>query len=380
MDKWQSDYAHPAITNNVRGETKMQFIPIIKPIGKKCNLNCSYCYFQGKECNESLMKNNVLESLINTTCNNQDSVEFIWHGGEPLLAGVDFYQKVIEYEFVQIKNGKNIFNSIQTNGTLVDSRWIAFFVKNNFSVGISLDGPAKFHDNVRQYHDRNGSCNRIIKSIHTLRKAGIIADIICCVSSINYDFPEDIFDFFIEQGIKRFKFLQVQGRDKRGRLLPYAISAKQYANFLIRIFEKWIKLDDPSIEIREIKSIIDLMLGGNDRECMFAGECYKYFTIYSDGSVYGCDSLPKIEELCFGHISDGINKILNSPNFIKFLQRTKELREKCINCEWFYVCRGGCLQDWWPNIFHSQTKNFFCNGLKKIFKSFQEILQKYNMI
>lgn len=361
----------------------MQFVPVIKPVGGSCNLHCAYCYFRQKEggkTNTTVMGDGTLRSLIDATCGNQKTVEFIWHGGEPLLAGIDFYHQVLEHESSWFSGEKRIYNSIQTNGTLVDERWVDFFSSNNFAAGVSLDGPAQFHDRVRGYRDGKGSFKKTMEAIHLLKEGGVLSDIICCISSVNCDFPDSIFDFFIAQGIKRLKFLQVQGRDQRDRLLPCSITGEQYANFLIGIFKKWLKLDDPEVEIREIKSIVNLMLGGNFRECMFAGECYKYFTVYPDGSIYGCDSLPKVESMRFGHISEGLKQLEISPNFIKFRQRMKELKKKCASCEWFHICRGGCLQDWWPDIFNPKTRNLFCEGLKKIFTTLQKALRAYRMI
>lgn len=361
----------------------MIFVPVIKPVGGRCNIDCSYCYFrqkeEGKSC-DNKMNDQVLRSLIENTCKNQKTVEFIWHGGEPLLAGIDFYRDVVEYESNWSKNGREIFNSIQTNGTLINESWVSFFSANNFAVGISIDGPAQFHDRVRKNCDGEGSLEKTLKATHLIKESNILSDVICCVSSVNCDFPETVSDFFVESGIKKLKFLQVQGRDKKGCLLPYSITADQYANFLINIFKKWIELDDPEVEIREINSILNLMLGGDYRECVFAGECYKYFTVYPDGSIYGCDSLPKVESLSFGHISEGVDKIEDSFNFINFKKRTSELKTECVSCEWFHICRGGCLQDWWPDIFQSNTKNLFCEGLKKIFSNFQKTLYDYGMI
>lgn len=147
----------------------MQFVPVIKPVGGRCNLRCSYCYFQqkegGKTCNV-MMKDEILKSLIDATCSNQNIVEFIWHGGEPLLAGIDFYRRIIEYESNWSSDEIKIFNSIQTNGTLINERWVAFFSANNFAVGISLDGPAQFHNQVRVYRDGKRSFKKKVKK-HT---------------------------------------------------------------------------------------------------------------------------------------------------------------------------------------------------------------------
>ena len=169
-----------------------------------------------------------------------------------MLAGIDFYCRVVEIEAEWVEKGKQIFNSIQTNGSLITSDWLDFFVENKFVVGISLDGPAEIHNLLRQTIDGNGSFKQVIDAAHLLQEADLLSNIICCVSTANCDYPEQIFDFFTHQGFKRLKFIQVQGRDDRGRLLPYSVTGNQYANFLLAIFKLWLAQDDPSIEIREI--------------------------------------------------------------------------------------------------------------------------------
>lgn len=362
----------------------MDFVPVVKPVGGKCNLLCSYCYFKQKEGGIEIakrMNTKILQSLIKLVCNNsQSTVEFIWHGGEPLLAGRDFYRQVVELQSKYANKGQKVYNSVQTNGLLIDWEWIDFFQNNNFSVGLSLDGPQYLHDQTRHHKERKGSFSQVLKALKLTQEAKILSNVICCVSSINRQYPEEIFDFFISEGIKHFKLLQVQGRDKTGQLLPYSVNGEHYADFLIKIFDKWIEKDDPEIEIREIKSIVNLLLGGEYRECIFAGECYKYFTVYPDGMIYGCDSLPKVETLCFGHVSGGIEMIKQSSQYQRFRQRTEELQKKCIPCEWYQLCRGGCLQDWWPDIFNPATQNLFCRGFKKIFSHIHERLQAYDML
>jgi uncharacterized protein len=353
------------------------FVPIAKPVGGRCNMHCSYCYFKQKKANCNgikLMSDKVLKTFIDSTCRDQQTVEIVWHGGEPLLVGIDFYRKVVEYESQWSDGTRKIFNSVQTNGVLVNKEWIDFFVKNKFGIGVSIDGPAVFHNKTR------GQFQKIIRNMRTLQEAGILSGVICCVSSVNCNGAAKIFDFFAKEKINRIKFLQVQGRDSKGKLLAYSVDPKKYSDFLIQILEKWIELDNPNFEIREVQSLVNIMLGGDLRECMFSGECHKYFTVYPDGSVYGCDSLPKIESLKFGNISEGLDSLEKSPNFAKFRERIEEIQLGCAKCPWFHVCKGGCLQDWWPNIFHPETKNLFCEGLKKIFSATEKVLKDYKML
>lgn len=360
----------------------MNFVPIVKPVGGRCNIQCYYCYFNEKKIGKSMtvMNDDCLRSLIDQFCSKQESIEFVWHGGEPLLAGIDFYQRVVDIESKWSDKGKKIYNSIQTNGILINKRWAEFFAKNSFGVGVSLDGPSEIHDAIRVLKGAEGSFKMVMDGISVLREYRINPSVICCVSSVNNKFAKKIFHFLVTNGFKKIKFLQVQGRDEKGDLLPYSVTSEEYADFLISAFEELIKLDNPHVEIREIESIVNTLLGGDNRECMFAGECYKYITIYSDGSMYGCDSLPKIGEMRFGHIKDGLYSIESSENFKKFYSRMQGIHRECALCKWYNVCRGGCPQDYWPNILSQDSQNQFCGSLKKIFSEFEKILNTYGLL
>lgn len=360
----------------------MNFVPIIKPIGGKCNIQCNYCYFNEKKIGKdvSIMDIGCLNMLIDEFCRRQDFVEFVWHGGEPLLAGLDFYHHVVDLESKWSKKGKKIYNSIQTNGTLIDKKWASFFAKNNFVVGVSLDGPSEIHNILRKTKSDEGSFEKVMSGVFELRKVGVNPSVICCVNSINNKFTKKIFNFLVNSGFKKIKFLQVQGRDENGELLSHSVSSEEYADFIINIFKELIEVDDPDIEIREIESIVNTLLGGDNRECIFAGECYKYVTVYPDGSIYGCDSLPKIGEMRFGHISDGLVSVEHSDNFKKFYARMQDVKMRCAPCKWYNVCRGGCPQDYWPNILNKDSQNQFCGSLKKIFSEFKKILNEYKLL
>jgi len=213
-----------------------------------------------------------------------------------------------------------------------------------------------------------------------LKRKGINPGIICCISNISWDRAEELLKFCVNKSIQNIKFIPIQGRDISGNLLPYAVRPKDYADFFIKLLDKWLELDNPEIEIREIKSIINVMLGGDIRECCFAGECHRYLTIYPDGSVYSCDSLPHTENYYFGNIQNGLDSIKHSFGLIRMRNRITDLQRRCNHCEWFNVCKGGCLQDYYPDIWLNNTKNEFCGDLQRMFKTVKAILKQYKLI
>mgnify|MGYP001378787083 CR=1 FL=1 len=356
-----------------------QCTPIIKPSDSICNLSCAYCYMQGimkGESVSSFMSIDTLRTLINFFCRDQPAVEFIWHGGEPLVVGIDFYRNVVEFQKTWLQKGVEIKNSMQTNATLVTAEWASFLRENNFSVGVSLDGPQEVHDLMRHYAGGRGSYIEVMRGIGLLREAGIFNGISCCVSSVNCGDPKGLLDFFISQGMKSIKFLRVRGLDGRGNLYPGSISLDEYSAFLISIFYRWLELDDPEIEVRDIKSIVELLLGGDFRECVYMGKCYNFVTVYGDGSIYGCDALPRRDSLYFGNVKNHEGENLN---FSKFIGIVESQKDACKSCELFNICRGGCLQDRVPNIFSGESKNSACQNIKDLCGEIASVLDKYGL-
>ncbi len=343
--------------------------PIVKPVNGLCNLSCSYCYASGlKECAvKSRMRSEILKAMIDFFCRDQDDIEFIWHGGEPLLAGLDFYRRAVEFQDVWKQQGKKITNFLQTNATLITQEWICFFVENDFLVGVSLDGPKEIHDQVRLYPNGKGSYDDVIRGINLLHQAGIFNGIICDISTVNHRFSKEIFNFFIERNIKKLKFARVKSIGYYNDVSSLVISPAQYADFMIAIFDLWLELDDPEVEIRDIQSIVSLILGENRRECIYMGHCDQFVTVYSDGSIYGCDSFPKTDVLRFGSVLDESVKVKSNARLQNFRELLEKRKEHCKICDWYFICKGGCAKDCYEQIDSIEPLSEICKNLKRYF-------------
>lgn len=360
---------------------KLALTPIIKPVNGLCNLSCSYCYTAGLtgHITKDYMSLETLKSTIDFFCNDQDDIEFIWHGGEPLLAGIEFYKKAIEFQLVWKQAGKRINNFIQSNATLVTSEWADFFAKNNFFVGVSLDGPKEFHDKVRTYANGKRSYEDVMKGINLLRQAGVFNGVICDISTINLAYPETIFNFFIENDIKKLKFARVKDLGHCKNVSSLTISPAQYADFMISIFNLWLKLDDSEVEIRDIQSVVNLILGGSQRECIYMGKCDQFVTVYSDGTIYACDSFPKIDKFLFGNVRDNSNIIKANASLQRFKDLLKSRQEHCQGCEWYHICRGGCAKDCYSGFDDIKPIDEICESLKRYFQHISATINSYDL-
>ena len=166
-----------------------EFQVFVKPVGPVCNLRCQYCYYLDKnvmypDSDHFLMSDDILGKYIiqHIEATTDDLITFSWHGGEPLLAGIDFYRKVLKLQSAHKPPGRTIMNGIQTNGTLIDEEWCKFLAENELVIGISTDGPGEFHNINRRTREDNNTFLNVIRGYELLQKHGVTPEILCVVS------------------------------------------------------------------------------------------------------------------------------------------------------------------------------------------------------
>ena len=158
-------------------QTLSDFQIFAKPVGSTCNLNCKYCYYLSKrdlypDTSHFIMADDILEKYIiqHIEASTENIISFSWHGGEPLLAGIEFYRKVLRLQSAHKPAGKTIVNGIQTNGTLINEEWCRFFAQEGFIIGISIDGPAELHNIYRRTKDESKTWQQVKKGYQLLKK------------------------------------------------------------------------------------------------------------------------------------------------------------------------------------------------------------------
>ena len=191
-----------------------EFQIFLKPAGPLCNLRCSYCYYLEKsrlfrKDKPVLMQEDLLELYIrqHIEASTESVIPFSWHGGEPLLAGLDFYRKVIVLQKKWKPAGRIIINGIQTNGTLLDESWVKFFAEENFRVGISMDGPEDLHDQFRKTKNGTGSFTKVLKGYDLAIMHNIDPEILCVLNANNVKNPLLVYRYFKKLGAKTMTFL-----------------------------------------------------------------------------------------------------------------------------------------------------------------------------
>jgi len=357
----------PSIKNWKRKEDEMQIIPIIKVTGTFCNLRCRYCYYhQENQGRKTIMTFETLERIIQEMLNNSTkTVHFIWHGGEPLLVGLNFYKQLLRFQKKHQK-GHSIVNKIQTNATLLTSQWVDFLEENSFNIGVSCDGPKEFHDAYRLSGNNGGSFDNVMRGIKLLQRKNVYPHAITVITKDKINHAKKIYDFFFNNNISFDPKPCYEVDSLTKKIADFSVTPNEYAEFMVEMFNFWIKTDNPKFKIRNLENILIGLLGGRPYLCEFNGECKKFLTININGDVGPCDSFPL--KIKFGNLlQESWPSILSGEGYAKYLDCINKARENCKKCEWSAVCKGGCLRYSYDSVKSRWTKNIFCQMKKRLF-------------
>jgi len=341
---------------------------ILKPVGGKCNLRCSYCYYLQRPKQDlsavwSLDDANLVIHQIAELekSRNNKQARVTWHGGEPLLAGIDWYKAVRQF---QSETGIEFINSIQTNGTLINNGWIDLFKKMNITVGLSIDGPVFLHDRQRCNKNGRGVLDKVLRSLNLCRNNGIRTGVLCVITNYSSDFFDEIISFFLENEIHNFDFLPAYGVsvDKS----TYSVIPAKYSAFMKQAFDWYLQYDNPDIKIRTIVTVIERLLGCTGGVCTVSGKsCGRFITIEGNGDISFCDDYNADLFPVLGNIKySTLSGIVSSQQF-QFLRDSTLSRssaiKKCSSCEVKILCNGGCQRNWIGD------DNFFCDFYKDFY-------------
>lgn len=353
---------------------------IIAKVTHKCNLNCKYCCV-GEGNDGYIMSESTLGTLISTAARYCRDVTIIWHGGEPLVAGIDFYKKIISHQ--KMYPDCHFRNSVQTNGTLLTPELIHFFKQNNFHIGFSLDGCEMSHNINRPYKGGGASFDKVIGSMRQVEKEyNRQCGAICILNRTTAEYIDEIYKWAKTSKI-RFKF---NPQYRAGRAIinsDLELSNDEIAKALIKLFDLWF--DDTEYERAEIiqfesfvKSITSISQGneGSAFDCGFGKKCQNRFIAVSPhGYIYPCGKFVDEEEFKYGNLSGfDLDSYLTNPKRQEILDYSKNTGADCDSCRYKTMCNGGC-----PNnsfLFNGDLKhpNPFCDAYKTLFEHIENRL------
>lgn len=357
---------------------------MIKPVGSLCNLKCHYCYYLDKAeiygGKEPRMSEQMLEHFIKEyiAANDVRDVFFNWHGGEPLLAGLDFYRKAMAFQ-KKYADGKHIHNTLQTNATLITREWADFFRANNFLIGVSLDGPQNVHDRYRGGKGGASVFDRVIKGILELYRAGVQYNVMATVNRQSEGRGLEIYQFLKSAGTRFIQFMPVLEHTKDGlivdpqvqgaRIAPWSVSPEGYGRFLCDIFDYWVSNDVGKVFVNQFDAVLACWCGAQPGICALAQTCGGNSIIEHNGDLYPCDHFV-YEGYKIGNVLEtDLRTLMNSTKQVRFgLDKRNALPDDCIKCKWFFTCHGECPKHRFNTTDKGETGlNALCEGYKLFF-------------
>ena len=343
-----------------------------------CNIACTYCYVQTKSKDRmsvTLAKRIVDELLAHN--NSDEPTRLIWHGGEPMLAGLPFYREITDYIGTTYPE-HNVIHCIQTNGTLLDDEWVDFFLERDFKVGVSMDGWKELHDACRMTASGQGTFRRIFDNIQRARGRGLVIGILAVVTRHTIGHERELFDFFVGHKLD-FGFHPITS------LTPWmdnelSITSDEFADVSTTLFDLGFYQPEPRVTnvAPSHHYALAVMMGCSSGLCVLSKACAdEYISVEPSGRVHICDRFSGNTELSLGNLStQSFSEILESPVRQQFLMRWEQLIEQCGACQWAAICYGGCPHEAYAASGSIYAADPNCKAYKRIFQHVSDTIHK----
>lgn len=354
---------------------------LITPVDFDCNMECGYCYNgcfrKSVTASSKVINMSIIYRIFDQFAEflKGDRLVVIWHGGEPLLAGMEFYKEAIKTQTLAARNRYKITNCLQTNGTLVNEKWAELFSKLHIGPSVSIDGPKWLHDKIRQFIGGDGTYIRAMNGYRLFQQMDINTGMLMVISKLNVNHAKEIWEWVLDEKIPHFDFLPCiepelwrQGKQK------YGLTSDEVAKFNIEFFNLWFKNADPNIKIRTFRDAVKGQLGGHVNICSWKAGCLQHISFDSSGNTFPCARYHCYPETNMGNINQMSFAEIMASKTTKFVyQGIARGQEKCRPCKWNQICGSGCpflkyaLHGTWdaPYI-HCQSRQALFNHVQRI--------------
>jgi serine-type anaerobic sulfatase-maturating enzyme len=372
---------------------------LAKPTGAVCNLDCSYCFFLSKEMlypgSRFRMADELLETYIRQLIEAHSrvpEVQIAWQGGEPTLMGLEFFRRSVELAERYLQPGQRAVYTIQTNATLLDEEWVAFFREHNFLVGVSIDGPRELHDAYRVNKGGKGSFDQVMRGLAHLQAASIEWNALTTIHAANADHGGEVYRFLRDECDARFiQFIPIIERvaeaDEDGgvpwsswrdrplytqvgtHVTNRSVTAEQYGRFLIDVFEEWVRRDVGEVYVQMFDVALANWVGEPPGLCIHAETCGLALALEHTGDLYSCDHFVEPEYKLGNIRMTHMLELVASPKQRQFgLDKRETLPQYCLDCDVRFACHGGCPKDRFISTPDGEPGlNYLCAGYKDFF-------------
>lgn len=355
---------------------------LIKPASAVCNLDCAYCFYLDREADPykalpgRRMSLETLERLVDTYLfySYPNSV-FAFQGGEPTLAGLHFFEKLVEFEKRYGRNGQNVSNALQTNAILINEDWCGLLRDYNWLLGVSLDGPEEVHDLYRFNKGGQGTWRQVVRGVEILQKHKVEFNILCVLSRANVEKPRELYRFFKSLGVDNVQYIPLAEFYPDGTPMPFTITPAQYGRFLCEIFELWWP-DRRKFRIRFFDNVAEALAGMKPGSCTMHETCDSYVVVEYNGDVYPCDFFVESGWRLGNILVDSWSEIARRKRRYEFAAKKTIPHAECLKCQWQSICHQGC-----PKFRHGPHRRFedldyFCEAYKMIYARCTEPLRR----
>lgn len=360
---------------------------MIKPASGRCNMRCKYCFYYSlansrEVADYGIMNEATAERIIDGALNfaQGERVYFSFQGGEPLLAGKEFFSRFFEYADRKNANNSPIHYALQTNGTLIDGEWIKLFKDNSVLIGLSLDGDREAN-RYRMEANYAPAFNKSLAAAEALQSAGVDFNILSVVTGYSAENITSIYRFFTAKGFKYLQFIPCLRPFGDKRESDMYMTVGQYAKYLVTLFNLYFKdyMDGKYTSIRHFDNMVRLFLGQRTEQCGIDGHCSHQFVVEGNGNVYPCDFYCTDEWLLGNIATDDFSSLAKSDKAKRFLMESLSVNPKCKVCEYYKMCRGGgCKRQKEDRDYCEAYKTFFslCRPLFYVFAREKPIERK----
>ncbi len=326
---------------------------MIKPASSLCNMRCKYCFYADVSSLRSvdsfgIMAQDTTDRVLGHIFSDLapgDRLILAFQGGEPTLAGLDYFRHVSEVAAPHRVRGVLVQYAIQTNGLLLDEEWCQFLHEQNYLVGLSLDGPALYHDANRLDAQQKGTFQRVMAVKRRMDRQHVEYNVLMVLTNQMARHPQQIWRFIEEQNLRYVQFTPCMG-PLEGEGGQYALTPRRYAGFYQTLFDLWYQRyrQGRYISIKLFDDLVNLLAYGECNACGLLGQCQAQIIVEADGSVYPCDFYVLDHFRAGRLLEDSLRTVYESPVMQAFTRRPKEALPLCADCPYRRICGGGCAR------------------------------------
>ena len=326
---------------------------MIKPASGRCNMRCAYCFYTDitrhrEQADYGIMSQETAQKIVDNMLLDLDAGDeatLVFQGGEPTLAGIGYFQYLLQYAKDAGKaQGVTFHFALQTNGLILSEDWIPVLKEYKVLVGLSLDGEKRIHDENRKDFADKGTYKRVMQSKALLEKQNVPYNVLLTLTNQAARHSLKVWQFVLKEGIDYIQFTPCLGKLGSDEKSSYALTPERFYRFYAALFPLWMASlrEGKYISVKLFDDLANYFGKNIPNACGIHGVCSVQFVCEGDGSVFPCDFY-MLDEYCMGSLAkDRPSALLSKAQPFLNCGRDYIKQEPCISCKYTMLCNGGC--------------------------------------